>query len=240
MKKLKIKTLLKGYKNFKLIFRNQVFESGKINILFGPNGVGKTTFFYSLLNLKIPDLREFEYVEKNTNIIIKDHIKLKQKLMFIPEENMIYEYFKGKEFIKFFLSGFNKEYNKAQVLNEGKKWNINEKILNKKIKNYSKGMKKKILLMANILRNPEIIIMDEFDTGLDAWSLEYLREWLINQKRQDKIIILSTHIIDIIENFGDNITIIKQGKNVLNESIENIKKKDTDFRKYILNAGFLK
>ena len=98
-------------------------------------------------------------------------------------------------------------------------------------------MKKKLLMMANILRDPEIILMDEFDTGLDAWSIEHLREWLEKQKKADKIIILSTHIIDVIENFGDRITIIKEGKNVLNESIEDIKKKDTDFRKYLLHAG---
>ena len=233
MRILKIKRLMKKYPNFSLDITDFELNGGEINLIFGPNGAGKTTFFYSLLHLKRSKLYDVQYIGRNEQFC--DINEIKRKLMFIPEENLIFEEITGEKYMKFYLNAFGIKYDRDDIISLLEYWGMKSHDLKKRIKNYSKGMKKKFFIILNILRDPDIIIMDEFVSSLDAWSIDKLKRYLLQEKEKGKIIIVSTHIIDVIENFGDKIAMIKDGKIVLYKEIKSLKNGNDNLHEYLLS-----
>lgn len=215
--KLKIKNLNKSYET-KEIFNdlNFTFESGKIYGLLGRNGAGKTTFF-NILNDDI-DCESKEFILSDSNQKINDLST--SDIGYVTTIPAVPEFLTGYEFLKFFLE-INKD--KIKDLKDIDYYfslvNIKEEDRKLLLKDYSHGMKNKMQFLINIITNPQIILLDEPLTSLDIVAQDEMKNLLKNLKN-NHIIILSTHILELALDLCDEIVIIN------NKQFELVSKKN--------------
>lgn len=215
--KLKIKNLNKSYET-KEIFNdlNFTFESGKIYGLLGRNGAGKTTFF-NILNDDV-DCETKEIILTDANQKIKD-LSISD-IGYVTTIPAVPEFLTGYEFLKFFL-----EINKDKIKNLKdidyyfSLVNIKEEEKKLLLKDYSHGMKNKMQFLINIITDPKIILLDEPLTSLDIVAQDEMKN-LLKSLKENHIIILSTHILELALDLCDEIVIIN------NKQFELVSKKN--------------
>lgn len=199
-------------------------KSGTILGLVGKNGAGKSTLFRIILNILEPDKGEVLFNNTKYTISQSSHVG------FLPEEGSLNTTLTVYEQMCFYgsLKGMDEE----QVLNTLKYWlarfNILE-YLNKKIKELSKGNRQRIQFIVAILNNPDLIILDEPFSGLDPLGVEDFKNILMELKKAGKAIIYSSHRIEHVEKFSDEVMFLDKGKIVLSGTVKELKEK------YILN-----
>lgn len=208
---IKIENLTKTYgKN--VIFKNVnlTLEDNKIYFILGKNGSGKTTFIKCLLNL-----------EKYQGSIDYSQ-SLPPNIFAIYDDIPLYENLNGYDNIRLFTNS--SIYNKKKV---DKLEGLSPSLLSKKVKYYSLGEKKKILIMSALLTRPRYMILDEIANGLDVDSLKWLAKQL-NDCQKDCLILVTGHYLEFYEKLLDEIIIIhkqsiyktEQGGNHLYELYE--------------------
>lgn len=181
----KDKNVLKGL--------NLNVEEGSIIGLLGKNGAGKTTLFESLYQN-----------QKYNGEILWNNEKLRRKsISYLETENYFYPYITGKEYLKYFSE------NEQQSVNElTKKFKLP---LNKFVQDYSSGMKKKIALMGMLILDKPINILDEPFNGVDFEGVHILYEIIRELKDKNKIVVISSHIIETLFHTCDKIAILEEG-----------------------------
>lgn len=217
--------------NEKNILNNISFEleKGKIAVLLGPNGSGKTTLLKALNGLmKIKQGEIFENGYK---------IQYLTESAMVFDEPVFYEELTGKEQLKFV---FDLSYGKKCIPEaKMKKW-INElemeKYMNHMISTYSLGTKKKLQFLCALVDNPQIILMDEYISGLDPQILYAVKQVMRDYAEQGNIILLSTHMLDMAERFCDEVILIRDGRIVGNgkEEMRSVLDKYGTLEKYYL------
>lgn len=219
---LEINNLRKTFNNEKIIALDNLSLNIPIGTSFGllgRNGAGKTTIIRILLQIYGKDSGEILYDER-------DIFKEKIRIGYLPEERGIYLKITVKEQLKYFgklkgLSGKQAEIN-------AKKWlerlGISE-YYNRKVEELSKGNKQKVQLITALIDNPEIIILDEPFSGLDPVNIELFKSVFKELLGQKKTIIFSSHRIDDVEEFCDNVVLLNRGKIVDCGTVEEIKNK---------------
>ncbi len=219
MEKIIIKDVNKSYGDIKAV-NNLSFkiEEGKIYGILGPNGAGKTTTIRMLLNIIPPDSGEILIDNKPFEE------KMKERIGYLPEERGLYRKLKVKDTLCFF--GELKGMKPNEALKSAEEWV--DKIglsewFDKKIEELSKGMQQKIQFITSIIHNPDIIIFDEPFSGLDPLNTEILLDIMLEMKKKGSTILFSTHILEHAEKLVDGVTLIKNGKNVLTGSLEEIR-----------------
>lgn len=191
---LEIKDLTVSFKD-KNVLRslNLNVEEGSIIGLLGKNGAGKTTLFESLYQN-----------QKYNGEILWNNEKLRRKsISYLETENYFYPYITGKEYLEYFSK------NEQQSVNE-----LTEKFklpLNKFVQDYSSGMKKKIALMGMLMLDKPINILDEPFNGVDFEGVHILYEIIRELKDKDKIVVISSHIIETLFHTCDKIAILEEG-----------------------------
>ena len=189
---LELKNISKKFKNEQVIDNiNYAFTSGKIYGIFGRNGSGKSVLLKIISNL----------YEATTGEILIDNVNYSNPKNFYQNFGVVIE---KPAFIDD-LTG------KENLLLLSKIKNIiNEKTINK-FKKYSMGMKQKLAIAQAIMENQKIILLDEPFNGIDRESVQAIKSYL-KSISNDKIIIITTHIKEDIENFADVLLSIKNGK----------------------------
>lgn len=192
-------------------------EEGKAFGILGRNGAGKTTFIRVLLGIIEADGGEILIDGKNIR-------NSKLKFGYLPEERGLYLKYKVCEQLSYFaeLNGINKKEAKELIKKQLKIFKI-EEYYNKKIEELSKGNKQKIQLIAAIVHNPDIIVLDEPFSGLDPVNVELFKEVLQNLLKEKKTIIFSSHQMNNVEEFCDYVLLLKKGIIKLQGRIEDIK-----------------
>lgn len=187
---MRVTNLTKSYKDITVLKDvNMEIEKGKISFLLGKNGSGKTTLFKCLLNLE----------KYNGEVVISD------SRFCIFDDVPFYDNFSGLDNIKYIAEYYGvKNYNINYELLDNKK-------LQKKVKTYSYGQRKKLGLQVIEILNPDVIIMDEASNGLDYDTLKVLKKKLLEWKNH-KEILLSGHQLDFYNDIVDNIYLIKDSK----------------------------
>lgn len=217
---LEVKNIKKEF-NQKLVVNDVSFSvnSGEILGLLGKNGAGKSTIFRLILN--IIDSEEGQILLNGKKYTIKD-----TKLVgFLPEEGSLGQELTVYEQMCFYgsLKGMGEE----QVLERLEYWLQKFDIveyMNKRIKELSKGNRQRIQFIAAIMHDPDLIILDEPFSGLDPLGVEKFKEILIELKHKNKAIIFSSHRMEHVELFCDNILMIDKGNTILKGSLNEIKK----------------
>lgn len=217
---LEVKNIKKEF-NQKLVVNDVYFSvnSGEILGLLGKNGAGKSTIFRLILNIIDPE--EGQILLNGKKYTIKD-----TKLVgFLPEEGSLGQELTVYEQMCFYgsLKGMSEE----QVLERLEYWLQKFDIveyMNKRIKELSKGNRQRIQFIAAIMHDPDLIILDEPFSGLDPLGVEKFKEILIELKHKNKAIIFSSHRMEHVELFCDNILMIDKGNTILKGSLNEIKK----------------
>ena len=202
-----------------LIVSNATFEAGMVYGIVGKNGAGKTTFFKSLTNIITNYTGEVlvggEDIKKNPAILANVGIVLDDMELYKNKTGMFnLRYFGG-------LRGGFDENKAIQLANE---LNIAQN-LDEKVSSYSLGMNKKLTLLIALMNDARILIFDEPFRGLDATSVTWFREFLLGLKRENRIILISSHVQDDIETLSDKVLVLQDGDFINEFDLKNEKQK---------------
>jgi len=193
-------------------------ESGKAVGLLGRNGAGKTTAIRIIMGVFGPDSGQVLLDGKPIN---RDRITIG----YLPEERGLYPKKVILEQLIYFgmLKGMKKADAKASAEHWAAKMEMSD-TLNRRLDTLSKGNQQKIQLVATLIANPQIIILDEPFSGLDPVNAMMLKDIVKEQIEDNKIVLFSSHQMNYIEEFCDDIAILNGGSIVLSGNIGKIKR----------------
>ena len=186
--------------------------------LLGANGAGKTTLFRIICRLMEPTHGSIKFNGKNVNQQAEAY---RTNLGFLPQDFSYYPDFTGMRFMLYIaaLKGLNNTVSKKRSLELLKQVGL-EEMKDIKIRKYSGGMKQRLGIAQAMLNNPQILILDEPTVGLDPKERVKFRK-LISSFANNKIVILSTHIVADVEYIADEIIVLKKGM-ILNKGTTDI------------------
>ena len=225
---IEVKNVVKQYKTIKAV--NDVtfsVKKGEIFGFLGPNGAGKSTIIKMLTANLTPTSGSVNVAGLN---IVKDRSKLHNLIGVIPEIQNLYERMSARENLNLFARLYNTDLTKVDTLL--KRFELFERA-DDKIKNFSFGMKQRILIARGLLANPEIIFMDEPTKGLDPHTARYIREIIKEENKKGATIFLTTHYMEEAEYLSDRIAIIDKGKIVALDTPQNLKMKQNEIKVYL-------
>ncbi|MEM0160908.1 MAG: ABC transporter ATP-binding protein [Thermoplasmata archaeon] len=219
---IETKNLSKAYgSKYALSNLNIQIKEGEIYGLLGPNGSGKSTLMRILAGLSIPT---FGTVKVLGFDVVADNLKIKELVGFIPEVPVLYESLTPIEYFDFIaaMRKLDKNIVFGRVHELVTAFELNE-YLNDFIGSLSFGTKQKIAIIGTLLHNPKLIIMDEVMNGLDPKSARILKDLIKSFSNQGKTVIFSTHILEIVENICDRVTILKDGTMVAEGNVKDLR-----------------
>ncbi|MGH9404719.1 MAG: ABC transporter ATP-binding protein [Terriglobia bacterium] len=219
---LELRNLTRRYNRVTAVDRvDLTIERGEVYGYLGPNGSGKTTTVKMLTGLLDPSSG---YIFYDGRDIRQDLIAYRRRLGYVPEEPWLYPYLTGLEYLQLV----------------GRLRSIPQSVLDRKaerlldlfslhrhryspISSYSKGMKQKVLISAALLHNPEILIFDEPLSGLDVTSVLIFKSIVQSLARDGKVILYSSHVLEVVEKVCSKVIILHKGRVVANESVERLR-----------------
>lgn len=203
-----------------------VADRGDVVGFLGPNGAGKSTTMKIITGFLDPSSGEVIISGLNIN---HDPLQIKKILGYLPEGAPAYPDMTVRSFLDFIaeLRGFNGEYKKAKVQEVVKKTNIGL-VLEQTVDTLSKGFKRRVGLAQAIIHDPEILILDEPTDGLDPNQKHEVRT-LIRNMAKNKVIILSTHILEEVEAVCNRAIIISNGKLLADSTPEQLIKHSVSY-----------
>ncbi len=204
------------------------FESGKIYGLLGRNGAGKTTLF-NCLNRDIRfDSGDFYFMQGQQREKVSA-----QDMGYVLSTPTVPEFLTGREFLKFFLDIHRERLTDIRPLDDYMELvQMEPEDRDKLMKDYSHGMKNKMQMLVNIISQPKLLLLDEPLTSLDVVVAEEMKQLLRSQKA-GRVVIFSTHILDLALDLCDEIVLLSHG------ILERVEKSDLDddgLKKKILSA----
>ncbi len=221
---LKLENVTKYYGNILAVDNlSLTVKEGEIFGLLGVNGAGKTTTFRMIIGLLEQTKGKITLDDKPINYDLTDQIG------FLTEERSLLTKLTVKE--QMIMYGTLKGMKEKDILEKLdyylNRFHISE-YKNRKIKELSKGNQQKIQFISAIINDPKLLILDEPFTGLDPINVEEFVKVMKEFKEKNRIIIFSSHRMEHVEMFCDNLVVLVKGKSVLQGSIKQIKK---DYRK---------
>lgn len=201
------------------------FEEGKIYGLLGRNGAGKTTLFNIISKDILLD-------SGNIYLLDGDRKELDEKdLGYVISTPNVPAFLTAREFLKFFLEiNDDKIKNKKTIDEYFDIVGIDDIDRDKLLKDYSHGMKNKMQMLINFIVKPRVLLLDEPLTSLDVVVAEEMKS-ILKEMKEDSILILSTHIMELALSLCDEIVILTNGKL---EIIDKCNKSEVELKEYII------
>lgn len=193
---------------------------GEIFGLLGPNGAGKTTCLRAISTLIKPD--EGDIIVGGSSVV-EDSNSVRRKIGFLTSELKLEDHFTPNYLYTYFsrLHGIEEEVIRERKEVFFKKFGIQE-FMEVKVGDLSTGMKQKVSIAISLVHDPEFIIFDEPTNGLDVLTARSVTDYLIELKESGKTVILSTHILSVVDKLCDRVGIIINGKMKICDTIENV------------------
>ena len=189
---------------------NLSLEKGRILGLMGPNGSGKTTLLKIIAGLQHANSGNVKVCGNSIGI------ETKKLVSFLPDKNVLYPHMKAIDAINFYHNYFmDFDLKKAIDMLDFMKLDKNEKV-----SSMSKGMIEKLNLILTFSRDARLFVLDEPLGGVDPVARERIISTIIKTYNEDSSIIISTHMVNDVENIFDDICFIGKGKIILNGSAE--------------------
>jgi ABC-2 type transport system ATP-binding protein len=192
-------------------------RAGEVVGYLGPNGSGKTTTARMLTGLLEPTSG---HVRVDGEDVQSDVMAFRRRLAYVPEEPQLYPFLSGREHLE--LVGRLREL-PAAVLNSKIEALLDlfglRMAADQSISAYSKGMKQKVLISAALLHDPDILIFDEADSGLDVTTTLVLRHLVQTLASRGKAVLYSSHVLDIVERLCSRVIVLHRGRVVANDSV---------------------
>jgi ABC-2 type transport system ATP-binding protein len=193
-------------------------EAGQMFGLLGPNGAGKTSSIRMMMGITVPDSGRVSLFDKP---FARQSLN---RVGYLPEERGLYKKMKVIDQLVFFgcLHGLDAREAQKRASDWAERLEIAD-ALHKKTEELSKGMQQKIQVIATLLHDPDLIVMDEPFSGLDPVNAVLIERTLLELKDQGKAILFSTHRMDQVEKLCDSICLINRGQAVLAGRVREIK-----------------
>jgi ABC-2 type transport system ATP-binding protein len=186
--------------------------------LLGPNGAGKTTCIRILLDIFKPDSGEVNILGGPMTEIKKNYIG------YLPEERGLYQDIQLERCLTYLatLKGLSPAIARKRVLEYLEHFDLID-YRNKKLKELSKGMQQKAQLIVTLVHEPEVIIIDEPFSSLDPVNTQMVKDLLLKERQQGKVILMCTHQMHQVEELCDRLILINQGKTLLYGNLAEIR-----------------
>lgn len=187
-----------------------VVRRGELYALLGPNGAGKTTTLRLVTGLLAPDAGSIEVLGID---LAASPSQAKMKIAYLPDEPMLYGKLKPMEYLEFVagLWGVRAELAEPRA-RELLDWLDLSQHAHELTEGFSRGMKQKLALAGALIHDPELLILDEPLTGLDAAAARQVKDLLLSHVAKGGTVILTTHILEVAEKLAQRIGIIRQGR----------------------------
>jgi ABC-2 type transport system ATP-binding protein len=187
---------------------NLEIRRGEIFGLLGPNGSGKTTTIKLLLGLLFPsDGEAFVFGQPAADV------RKNERIGYLPEESYLYRFLNAEETLDFYGRLFNLKSDKRKATAQKLIEMVNLKADRKRtLKEYSKGMRQRIGLAQALINDPELVILDEPTSGLDPLGARWMKDLILDLRRQGKTVIMCSHRLDDVQNVCDRIAILHEGE----------------------------
>ena len=209
------RNLTKVYRDFWGIQKVRGFQSldlqvhrGEIFGLLGPNGSGKTTTIKLLLGLLFPTEGEAFVLGEKASSVRKN-----ERIGYLPEETYLYRFLNAEETLDFYGRLFDmpaavRRQRTGELINlVGLEW-----AKRRQLKEYSKGMTRRIGLSQALINDPELIVLDEPTTGLDPIGCREMKDLILNLRKRGKTILMCSHLLSDVQDVCDRIAILHQGE----------------------------
>lgn len=229
---ISLKNLSKKFGDFYAVSNFSLnVKKGEIIGLLGPNGAGKTTTMKMISRLLLPSTGEV-WIRDNGNLELltnKTKDSLLDHLGFLIENPTFYDHMTPRQILSYFakLKGYPKKMIRSRVEEVVNMIGL-EGWIDKKVGTFSKGMRQKLGIVSALVHDPDILVLDEPQTGLDPKARKEIRELLLRLKHEGKTIFLSSHLLYEVSEIADRIAIINMGQLVAFDTIRNLEAKNQD------------
>lgn len=222
---IEIKNVSKTYNNnIKAINKlNLTINDGEIVGFIGLNGAGKTTAIKMMTGILQPDTGT---IKINGYDIVKDSLKAKQIIGYIADNPDMFLKLTGMEFINFIANIYKVPLNerRERIKIFGERFGLTD-VLNKPMQSYSHGMRQKMMVVAALVHDPAVWILDEPLIGLDPTSAFELKKMMREHADKGNSVFFSTHVLEVAEKLCDRIAIIDKGRVVFIGTLKELKDK---------------
>lgn len=217
---IEVKNISKSFGDFKAVDQlSFTVPQGQIFGFLGPNGSGKSTTLRMMLSLIKPTQGEIKLFGKSLKT---NRAELMQQIGCIIEKPDFYTYLTAHENLKLFARANQVDYSAKDYKDLYELVGLSGRE-GHKVKTYSHGMKQRLGIAQALLHNPNLIILDEPNTGLDPKGIIELRELIIKLNReQGKTIVFSSHILSEVEEVCDSLVVINKGKEVAQGKVQEL------------------
>ena len=207
---------------------------GQIYGFLGPNGAGKSTIIKSIVGIQTITDGAIEVCGYD---VATQSVQAKRQIGFVPDHYALYERLTAREYINYIadLYEVGKDERNERLDRMIKRFEL-EHAIDNPIKTYSHGMKQKVTIMAALIHNPKVWILDEPLTGLDPNSIFQVKECMKEHAAEGNIVFFSSHIIDVVERICDKIAIIRKGQIQCVRDVHEMEKKGESLEKFYMSV----
>ena len=199
---------------------NLEIKTGEIVGIIGHNGAGKSTIMKMIAGLVEPTSGEIRVMGQNMQ---KNNTKVKQKIGYLSEDSPLYEAMTAQQYLLFFSELYQMPRQKALKRIDEILTSLHLTETTKLTGEFSKGMKRKTAIARALLHDPDLLILDEPNSGLDPLTSFFIINYLRTLKREGKTILLSAHNLFHVETICDRVGIIKNGKLLVFDTMDAIR-----------------
>jgi ABC-2 type transport system ATP-binding protein len=219
---LEVRSLTKRY-HARAVVENVSFTAlpGQVTGYLGPNGSGKSTTVKMITGLLRPTEGSVLFRGED---IARNLVAYKALVGYVPEEPHLYSYLSGVEYLE--MVGQLRSMSEQKVRGRMERllrllslWGDREAPL----ASYSKGMRQKVLIAAALMHNPELIVLDEPFSGLDITSGLILRKLIQTLAESGKVVLFSSHALEVVEKVSSRVVILHRGRVVANDSVAHLR-----------------
>ncbi|MGP1347090.1 MAG: ABC transporter ATP-binding protein [Phycisphaerales bacterium] len=195
-----------------------VVPRGSLCGFLGPNGAGKTTTIRMVMAIFYPNAGRISVLGKATALESKDRIG------YLPEERGVYRKMKVGQFLEYMaaLKSVPRQGLSDRIDGWLERMELPD-VRKKKCEELSKGMQQKVQIIATLIHEPELIILDEPFSGLDPVNTKLLRDLVLELRNEGRTVIFSTHVLIQAEQMCDRIFMINKGRKILDGSVDEIR-----------------
>ncbi|MDA4112803.1 MAG: ABC transporter ATP-binding protein [Thaumarchaeota archaeon] len=213
-------------------------RAGEVIGLLGPNGAGKSTLMKIVVGILRPTSGS---VTVSGHDIIKDPEKAKKVVGYLPENPSLYTGLTVSEFLRFVgkIRAVEDAPLQERIAESLKTFSLEEKT-DALIGSLSKGMKQKVALIASAIHDPQVLVMDEPLTALDPKTQIFVNNWILSQGKKGRTVLLSTHNLEIVQDYATQIAIIDRGSIIAVGDLQTLRRMADAGKDARLDEVFLK
>lgn len=218
---LKIRALTKAFDKPVITGLDLEIAAGQLYALLGPNGAGKTTTLRMVTGLTRPDAGTIQIFGVDA---LADPLSAKAITAWLPDEPMLYDKLSPMEYLAFVAGLWRMDPKSASDEAERLlQWLDLWEQRDTRCEGFSRGMKQKVALAAALIHDPQLLILDEPLTGLDAAMARAVKDALRAQVDRGKTVVVTTHILEVAERMADRIGIIGNGKLLAEGTLDDLR-----------------